>query len=337
MDKQQLLSFIEEQINQGKITKDDLAQITKESRSETEHNSPTPTKEESSKKIIITFYVIGAIIAIAGVTILVGQHWNEIGFIGRVLVSLGISLVAYISAMILNKPHQRIASQVLFMISAVLAPLGAYVLLDHANIDITLSVQVATSLVLSIIFATALFVSKKNVLTLITVGFATWLYYATLMYMFNFSYYNADFLKWASMLLGASYILIAYGYGSITKALEKNDLREKRAVANMLYGVGTLAILAAGISVGGIFDLVFIAFIFAAFYGSVYLKSRGMLNLAALFLIMHIIKLTSKYFVGSIGWSLALIVVGFLMIGVGYMTYGLNRKLTSLKNAPQIK
>ena len=96
-----------------------------------------------------------------------------------------------------------------------------------------------------------------------------------------------------------------------------------------IYGFGTLAILGAGIFIGGVFDLILIALIFAVFYGSVYLKSRSMLIFGAIFLMAHIIKLTSKYFVGSVGWPVALIIVGFLVIGVGYMTFYLNKRFMS--------
>ena len=82
---------------------------------------------------------------------------------------------------------------------------------------------------------------------------------------------------------------------------------------------------------GGIFDLITIALIFAAFYGSIYLKSRSMLTLAALFLMGHIVQLTARYFVNSIGWPVALIAVGFLIIAIGYGTLYLNKKFIATK------
>jgi hypothetical protein len=338
MDKQQTIAFIEEQIATGKIAKSDLLTLVGENSNLGQQNSFAPqqnsavhAKEESSKNLINTFYGIGAIIAVVGVGILVSQHWDEIGFFGRVLVTLGISLVTYIVALMLNKPQQKMVSQAMFTIAAVLAPLGSYVLLKEANISFDWPAQIITSLILLVVFGSALFISKKNILVLITVGFATWAYYAVIMKVFGFNYYSSNFLKWASMLLGASYIFIAYGYRSIFQGIDAGEAREKRAIQNVLYGFGTLAILGAGIFVGGIFDILFIALIFGAFYGSVYLKSRSMLTLGALFLMAHIIKLTSKYFVDSAGWPVALIVIGFLVIGVGYMTLYLNKKFISLR------
>ncbi|MEI8061803.1 MAG: DUF2157 domain-containing protein [bacterium] len=325
MEKQQIIAFINEQIANGKITPSDLATITST-------NSSVVVKEQSSPANLINiFYTIGTIIAIVGVGILVAQHWDEIGFAGRVIVTLGISLATYIFGWVFGKPEQKSLSQIMFVFSAALAPLGSYVLLHEAGVTYDQTIQIMVATVLFIIFGTALFFSKRNILVLVTIGFGSWAYYAIVLKMFgsNGYYLDGDFIKWASMLLGAAYLFIAYGYSSSVPATDESDAREKRAIQNVLYGLGTLAILGAGIFVGGIFDLVYIALIFAAIYGSVYVKSRSMLMLGSLFLMAHIIKITSKYFIDSIGWPVALIGVGFLVIGVGYMTYYLNRKFIS--------
>ncbi|MEI6659834.1 MAG: hypothetical protein WCK91_00205 [bacterium] len=333
MDKQQILALIEWQLATGKISKDDLRLILNDTVAQAPVTTPTqntsmpiPPKEEHSKNLVGTFYAIGAIIALVGVGILVGQNWVEIGVAGRILVTLGISLVTYISALLLKKPEQRSISQVMFVMSAALAPLGVSTLLGEANINFVWPYTLYTALMLCIIFLYALWVTKKNLLILIAIGFGSWAYYIVLMNAISFEY-SSDLLKWAFMLLGFSYIAIAYGYKSVSGNIaDQTEINERAAVANVLVGFGALAILGTGIFIGGIFDLFYIGIIFAAFYGSVYMKSRMMLTLGALFLMAHIIKLTSKYFVDSIGWPVALIVVGFLIIGVGYGTLSLNKK-----------
>lgn len=337
MDKQQVISFIEGQLITGKISKVDLLDIANNrvvsqgSTAMASDNVTVSTRQESSKNLINTFYSIGAIIAIIGVGILIAQHWNEIGFVGRISVTLGISLFAYILGLLLNKPQQKMVSQVMFTIAAALVPIGSYVLLKEANITFDWTSQTAVALISTLVFGSALLISKKNILFFITVGFATWTYYAFILKVFGYNYYSADFLKWSSMLLGISYLFIAYGYRSVFKASDKDYENEKKAIQDFFSGLGTLAILGAGIFIGGIFDLLYIALIFGAFYGSVYLKSRSMLTFGALFLMAHIIKLTSKYFVDSIGWPVALIVIGFFVIGVGYMTYYLNKRFITSK------
>jgi uncharacterized membrane protein len=338
MDKPQIIAFIEGQLATGKITREDLVNLVGVSASNaplpvaptgaTPTAAPAVVSEGNSRKLTHVLYVIGAVIVLIGAIILVAQNWNDIGFVGRILVTLGISLITYIAGMVFRGPDRRILSQVLFLISALLAPLGVYVLLKQASIDFNSTVQVIASAILAVIYATALFVTRRNILVVVTVGFATWTYYALLIKLFGVNYYDMDFIKWATMLLGVSYLCVAYGYRALNNGVDEN---EKEAVVGFLNGAGTLAILGGGISIGGMFDMVLILLIFAAFYGSVYLKSRSMLLIAGLFLMAHIIKLTSKYFVDSIGWPVALIVVGFLVIGVGYLTFYLNKKFISSK------
>ncbi len=320
MEKHDIVSYIETQLKEGKITRDDLRAIAAKP-------SEKP-QAETSRSLIKVFYAIGATIVVIGVAILLAEHWDEIGFVGRIFFSLGVALITYIAALLMRERTQRALSQVLFIISAALAPFGVFVFLREAGIDFGAGVQATAALILAVIYGSAFAISRKNILTLVTLGFVTWTYYAVIAYLFSSAQYVeiSDIAKWSTMIIGAAYLLLAYGYSSAVKPTDEADGKEKVAVRDIVNCLGALALLGAGIAVGGLFDLVYIAFIFAAFYGSVYLKSRAMLFLGAIFLMAHIIKLTSKYFAGSIGWPIALIIVGFLIIGVGYLALYLNRK-----------
>jgi hypothetical protein len=332
MEKEQTLAFIQGQLATGKISKEDLMHLagvntTASQAAVVPASTPAePVKEENSKRLIHTFYAIGAIIAIIGVTILVVDNWTGLGFAGRILVTLGLSLAAYVLGLMIRNPEQKILSQVMFVISAVLAPIGVLVLLDEAGLDFSLESQIASSVILTIIYGVALLISKRNILVIITVGFATWAYYALLLKVFSFGKFDGDLLQWATMLLGVAYLCLGYGYRMLWPSEDRQDNKDSRAVQNILYGLATVAILGGGIFVGGFFDLILIGLIFGAFYGSVYLRSRAMLTFGALFLMAHIIKLTSEYFIDSIGWPVALIAIGFLIIGIGYGTFYLNKK-----------
>ena len=48
-------------------------------------------------------YLVGGIIIILGIVILIGQHWQGIGSVARVLVTLGMSIVFYISGVLLGQ------------------------------------------------------------------------------------------------------------------------------------------------------------------------------------------------------------------------------------------
>lgn len=328
MDKEQVVTFIQSQIAAGKISKSDLLALAGSTGSQSPVNiGGNSMVGESPKNLTHIFYYIGAIIAVIGVVILIAQNWNDIGLMGRLAVTVGISFATYVAGYLFKT--QRALSQVMFTIAAAVAPVGAYVLADSLNADFDLNAQIVAALVLFVIFGAAWFVTKRNILVLLTIGFATWAYYACIIKVFEVSYLDFDLMKWATIILGVAYLFIAYGYQNAMVA-EAED-KEKNAVQKLLYALGTLGILSAGIAVGGIFDLVFIALVFGAFYLSVFVKNRLVLILGALFLMGHIIKITSKYFADSVGWPVALIAIGFLVIGVGYGTFYLNKKFISTK------
>ena len=323
MDKEQIIAFIKGQLALGIISKEDLADLTQGDQ-ETNLNTAS-TKSGVSRNFVYVLYGIGALIAVLGVSILIVQNWDVLGSTQRILVSLGISIITYVAGLIMVDSERDTVSQALFTVSAALAPVGSYVLLTEADIDFSLPAQMMTATLLFIVFGAALLQRRRNILVLITIAFASWAYYAFGIEAFGDTN-DIQPLKWMSMILGISYILIGYGYQSILEATSKRDEKEKNVAQNVLYSLGTLAILGAGISIGGIFDLVFIAVIFCTFYGSVYLKNRYMLVLSSLFLVSHIFKLTGEYFADSLGWPAALIGVGFLVIGITYMTFYVNRE-----------
>lgn len=339
MDKKQILSLLESQLAAGTITRADLAAFSAgEEVSVSPSSAPlsgavapeavSQTQEGNhSKYVVYALYAIGAVTALAGITILVGQNWEQIGFVGRVTVTAGIAFLTYIVALLLGKPEHRVLAQVLFAISSGLAPLGVFVFLQETNVDITLRIQMLIAGVLAIIYGAALLVSKRPLLVLVTTAFATWSYWAYILEALMSITSFEMVLKWASIVAGVAYVCIGYGYQAVTT----QNSADKRAVVNLLYTAGTLGILGGMSMLGGVFDLVFIGILFVTFYASVFLKSRGMLGLSAIFLIAHLIKLTGLYFVDSLGWPIALIGIGFLVIGVGYGTYYINRHFIAAK------
>ncbi|MEO6536769.1 MAG: DUF2157 domain-containing protein [Candidatus Paceibacterota bacterium] len=322
MEKLQVMSFIQSQLDAGTITNSDILSIATGSVAQaampvTTTSTVAPQIGHSQRNLVNIFYVIGAIIILTGVIILVSQHWKGIGFPGRVLVTAGIAIGSYVAGLMLRSPSSRVLSQVFFTISVALAPLGAYVILTENGMSFGLVEQIIIAVGLTMLFAFAWLITRRNVLTLFVVFNLTWAYYAAVIKVLNNgAAFGSDILSWATIIAGIAYILVGYGYKGISNEISED--RERRSVQTILYGLGTLAVLSAGFSLNGIWDLVYIPVLFAAFYLSVFLRSRAMLIFAAIFLIAHLVYLTSKYFVDVTGWPIALIICGFIVIGIGY-------------------
>ena len=311
MNKEETIAFINKQIEEGKITKEDLLAMSTGPHS-------------SSQNLINTFYGIGAIIVLVGVSILTAQHWSEIGFAGRCIVTLGIAFASFVGALFGKGKREHFVSQTLYVLAAILAPIGFNVLFNNAGVDFNWLMQAITAAMLLITFSAAASVHKKPILTLIRLAYSTWIYLAIASRIVEHDYTGAHLAQWAIIVLALSYACFAFWFDTMQD-------KERHVIRGIIYGLSTLAFLGAGISIGGSFNFVYILFIFAAFYGSVFVKSRSMLIFAALFLVAHILNLTSTYFVDSIGWPVSLIFIGFLIIGIGYGTLYLNKQFISVK------
>jgi hypothetical protein len=362
MNKQELISLIERQLAEGVISTEDLRgiagisgqsaqseqvlqsvqerQLSEGMRSTPQSNNDV-TKELSHGMPKI-FYIIGAIIAVIGVLSAVIDNWEGIGFAGRVAVTIGISLLTYVFGYVYATDEKGPLAQTCFGISAILAPIGAGVIIDQMSIDPTAMVQIMLSLLLVAMYGAALYRTKRNILILIVVAFASWTYYSCIRFVFGEFIFDSDFVTWATMLLGLSYILIGYGCASGMRAVAEGASNTSVAqgsvarvipptvVTQILYGAGTLGVLISAMTFREFFDLITFVLIFGVFFASTLLKSRVMLLLGDLFLVIHIIRITSRYFADSIGWPIALIGIGFLLIGTGYLILYLNKKyLTS--------
>jgi hypothetical protein len=100
-----------------------------------------------------------------------------------------------------------------------------------------------------------------------------------------------------------------------------------------LYAFGSLGFLGAALALGGwapeqnvFWELIFPLLVFGIIFLSIYVKSRAFLVFGSLFLIGYIFKLTGEYFSNTLGWPLALVLAGLLIMGVGYYAVRINRQ-----------
>lgn len=323
MEKAQILSFIKSQLATGAITEADIRDLSAGS-----HTSSVPG--HSSRMLINSFYAIGGVIALVGIIILVSEHWLEIGFIGRVLVTLGISALTFMLGIVFRDQSKRVMSQIFFVLSASLLPMGAYVTLTEQGMGFGPIEQIIVSLLGVFVYGIAWLVNRRHILPVLMVLFGTWTYWAVIYKFLPINGFNTELYTWAAIILGACYVLLGIGYRG-TAGEDKDSALEVGGVKNFLYFFGTLAVLGGGSQLKGMWELLYFIPLFGAFYLSVFIRSRLMLVLAALFLIGHLVVLTSKYFANTIGWPVTLIVCGFLIIGIGYGTYYIHKKYLSTK------
>jgi uncharacterized membrane protein len=283
-------------------------------------------KDKEVKNLSKVLFAISGV-SLFGAIVLAGTNWNLISSPVRILITLGLAILTYILGFVFKGIQYRSVSQVMFVISACIFPLGSYVFIYENNINLDWTVNIAISLTGSLLYLIAYLLTKRNTLFLATIGYFSWSYivaFSKILEMYN---QDATIYKWAMIVLGLSYILISHSINT-DKVVDKTDLNEKNKIRNILYFAGTMLVLGTSYSFDS-FDILYIGLLFAVFYASIFLRSTVMLVVTSGFLIAEIVRLTSKYFVNSIGWPLSLIVIGFLVIGIGYVTFSLNKKYIS--------
>ena len=346
--KQEILQFVKTIAEQNIITKEEL-QTAYDSGSGIVDNSIVSNTEVmvasqpdniktadhvQAKKIgvaEILSYIGGAIVFL-GIAILVGQNWDTIGFLTKVLATLGSGIAAYIVGIIFIKDKRTESiAPALFLISALVMPVGFYVILDNGGFDVNgYGIQSFVSFILLIIYFLSYIVFKKNVFVLFSIIYGTWLFFSvTSLLIGEGSFVDTwQFYQYRFLVASVMYLIIAYSFSKTSRA----------PLSNFLYGFGVFGLLSTVLSLGGwspdqnvFWELLYPILISGVLYLSVVIKKGSFLLWGSVFLMIFILKITSEYFSAGLGWPFSLVIAGLSMIGVGYLSLNLKNKYLSKK------
>lgn len=322
MNKEELLQELSVKISTGEISREEIANrfnFTPIIRGEAGTENSRSLTHFSVTKML---YVLGAAIVVIGIVIFISQIWDDIGSFGRIAVTLGLGLLitAIGSILLKSKPDENIGT-VFHFIGGMLIPGGAIVTLSELSADFVSLWPVAITF--GIIFAFYLLLNsihKNPILTFFAIANGTAFVYLIVEAIIDEPFYrHEDLYAYLTMVIGASYLLLARAFrGGWNKKL-----------IGVLYFFGITGFLGATFS--QVFDSVpWQMFYFIIVIGglalSVYMRSRSILVVSTLFLITHIAYITGEYFADSLGWPIALVILGFVFIGLGYISININKK-----------
>lgn len=318
MKKEDLLRSVKELAEQKLIIKEELDEVF--------HSVQKNSKKRIST-VEILYYIGGGVVAL-GIAIFVSQNWTHLSSLTRILATLGSGISAYIVGVLLGQRKKlEKVSYAFYLISALVLPLGLAVTFDIAGYDTgAYGVQSIISLILFITFFLSYLLNRKNnVLLLFSIMFASLLYYSFMAFLFGKTPNWEKRFAYLTIGAGLSYCFLGHAFlKSSAKVLTKS-----------LYNFGILFVLAAAMFLGGweaettmeiIWQATFPFIAFGAIYLSVFLKSRAFLIWGTLFLMGYILKVSSVYFSDSLGWPLALVIAGLLMILLGYSSVTFRKK-----------
>ena len=266
----------------------------------------------ASRLLVTVLSYIGGIFIFAGIAIFIGLQWQGLNSAARVIITLGPGVSAFAMAMIAlrDERYQRLAMPLL-LISAVLQPTGMMVAFaEYASGNDAEVAACVTASTFAVQYGFTLKRWQASLMAWLTVFFAS--------AAFGFA------MDLAGLSSNAIALALGLGWLSLGTATVSGP---HTMLSAQLYVIGCWAALA------GLFDLVegswaevaFVAAVCALVYLGVWARSRA-LNLATtIAFLAYTAYFTSRYFAESIGWPIALILIGLSMLGISAAALQIDR------------
>src|SRR3989344_71741 len=240
MTNEELLEELAAKIGTGAMRREDVMNRLQLAPAVAPTEAVTP-KPRSHFSITKTLYVLGAAIVVIGLVIFVAQIWDDIGAFGHIVVTLGLGLLmTALGAVLLQQKPETNLGPVFHTIGGILIPGGAVVTLYELEIDFASLWSVAVTF--GIIFAFYLLlnaVQKHAILTFFAIANGTAFVYLLVEAIVDGPYYrHGDLYAYLTMVVGASYLLLAYAF---------RDGWNKELI-EVLYFFGITGILGAAFS-----------------------------------------------------------------------------------------
>jgi uncharacterized membrane protein len=328
MDKKQVLDEISVLAKEHQITREELMHAFDSGALGTAPVATDPINRHINISDVL-YYIGGAIIFI-GIAILVGQNWDLLNTVTKILVTLGSAVAAYvIGVAFYDKEKYHQLGQAFFFLSALLMPLGILVTMEQTGFDSTsLMAQTIASALSFVVYLLSYYGFKRNVFVIFNIIFGTWLFYSITNQLLGETPYfdENNYFMYRAMVVGISYMLLGY-YFSDT---------EKRPLSGPLYAFGSLAFLGSTLILQGFepeqsafWEIIYPVLVFAIIFLSTKIKSKAFLTFGAIFLMAYILKITGEYFSQGLGWPASLVIAGLALMAVGYYSVWLKRRYIS--------
>ena len=276
--------------------------------------SDEPDSSAASGLLIKVLSYVGGIFVFAGIAIFIALQWDGMNSAARIVITLGTGVAFFTAAVAALKDdrYQALAAPLL-LVSGVLQPTGLMVV--FAELGSGGDEQVA-ALITAVTFAAQYGFAMLKWRQTLMAGLC--LFFGSAAWGLGLDLMDFDFALIA-LTLGISWL--CFGTANLSGRYA--------ALAPQLLFIGCWAFLA------GVFDMVedsvlevlFVLATCGMIYLGVWAKSRA-LNLASTAaLLAYTAYFTGHYFADSIGWPIALIVIGLAMMAISTFAVRIDRRL----------
>jgi len=259
------------------------------------------------------FGYIGGTFVFAGLAIYVGMRWNDLGPLGRILLTLGPGFSVFVFALVCttNARLERAATP-LFLVAAAVQPAGIMVMLEEYSRGGDPAYGVLfMNLVMAVQQGCTFLGRRRAVLALTTIVFTMGFFTVA----FDLLHANHNLI---GVVLGTSLLSIAWSL----------DRSSHRAIAGLVYFFGAVLLLAATYDWlhRTSIEILFMGLACGIIYLSTAARSRSLLVVGTVALIGYLGEFIAEHFANNLNAPLLLMVIGFVLIGLGTLAVRINNR-----------
>ena len=276
-----------------------------------DQDAPSGATRRSGILVRVLGY-IGGTFVFAGVGVFIALQWDSMNSAARVVVTLGSGLAAFVLAVLSSRDARYDkAATPLFLMAAALEPTGMLVAFNELGSGgdwhgASLVTCGCMALQFGFVFGTI----RRSTLLFLCVLFGTLFFWTA------FDLLDMDD-EFTAVVLGASLLLTAIGI-SRTPNRVITPVLYLFGAAGFLYGVFEFV-------EGSPLELIFLLCAAGFVYLSVTLHTRTLLFVATAAILAYTAWFTGEYFADSVGWPIALIIFGLLLIGLSALALRIDR------------
>lgn len=260
----------------------------------------------------VLFY-LGGIFIFSGIVVYIAMFWDQLGSAPRIIISFGSGFACFVLALLaLSKENYQKLSTPFFIIAGILQPTGIMVTFDELGSGgDARHAAIITALVMLLQNGFVFLKKQRSVLLFLSVAFGAILFATT------FDLMDLD-SKMNSLIIGLSLLCLSYSI----------DKTRHASITPFWYLSGSVLFLCSSYKFldDANLGLLFLALTAALLYLSTFVQSRMLLFVSTVSMIAYIGDFTSKHFVDSIGWPIALIFLGFVLIGLSALALKIDKK-----------
>lgn len=273
----------------------------------------------SIKKIL---YVLGGLVLMIGIVFYIAEIWMYLGSFGQIMVTFGVGIFLLFLGYIYNNYGAHILSNVFNILGSMLFLFGGLVVLTIIDSETSINVTetwLFISLLLSAVFFTVLaFVQKSLPLVFFAISCAVASVYVFLLVIYvNFiisRLVQTELVQWTNIILG---MLLLYFMAPLKRTFAGK-------ISPLLGFAGLNLVLLTvwwRMFDSGLWELVFLFACVGVIALNVFMRNTILMFIGVIYLFAYIVYITNKYFAYSIGWPIAMMFLGVVLLSLGYVTF----------------